>query len=283
MTSSEGRLVLREDAVPGVAVLTVNRPDKLNAMNKYVIDEIHRHLDDIERDDNVDVVVMTGSGEKAFVAGADIGELNRRIPYDGLIGTLQRLTSRIADFPLPTIAAVNGFAFGGGTELALACDIRIGSTSAQFALPETGIGVIPGAGGTQRLARIVGIGVALDVVLSGSRLKADRAYSLGLITNLVEPSELRDAMIEKAQQVQSRSPLANKLAKQVISRGFDLDRESGLLLERLAMSLAYSSDEKKEGTQAFLEKRTPDFHSVHHDRVVHRNHHAQSNDEESNK
>lgn len=174
MSEETLNLVLRED-LDGVSVLTINRPEKFNAMNKHVLQRVEEHLDQLATDDSIDVVVFTGAGEKAFVAGADIQELNRRLPYDGIIGTMQRLYDKIASFSKPTIAAVNGIAFGGGHELALACDIRVGSTNALFALPETGLGILPAAGGTQRLAKIVGIGVATDMIMSGARLKADRA------------------------------------------------------------------------------------------------------------
>lgn len=278
MSEDTATLVLRDDT-DGVAVLTVNRIDKFNAMNKSVLDRIEEHLAQIEHDDSIDVVIFTGAGDKAFVAGADIQELNRRVPYDGLIGGMQRLYEKVATYSKPTIAAVNGIAFGGGHELALACDIRIGSTNALFALPETGLGIIPAAGGTQRLAKIVGIGVATDLIMSGARLKAERAYQLGLITELVEPTELMDAAHKKAQRVRSKGPLALKLVKQVLQRGFDVDHETGMLLERLAQAVAYSSDEKAEGTSAFLEKRDPDYAAVHHERVSHRNHHAQFENE----
>ncbi|HEY4536521.1 MAG TPA: enoyl-CoA hydratase/isomerase family protein, partial [Enteractinococcus sp.] len=200
MSEETLNLVLRED-LDGVSVLTINRPEKFNAMNKHVLQRVEEHLDQLATDDSIDVVVFTGAGEKAFVAGADIQELNRRLPYDGIIGTMQRLYDKIASFSKPTIAAVNGIAFGGGHELALACDIRVGSTNALFALPETGLGILPAAGGTQRLAKIVGIGVATDMIMSGARLKADRAYELGLLTELVEPNELLEAAHEKAQRI----------------------------------------------------------------------------------
>lgn len=275
MSEETLNLVLRED-LDGVSVLTINRPEKFNAMNKHVLQRVEEHLDQLATDDSIDVVVFTGAGEKAFVAGADIQELNRRLPYDGIIGTMQRLYDKIASFSKPTIAAVNGIAFGGGHELALACDIRVGSTNALFALPETGLGILPAAGGTQRLAKIVGIGVATDMIMSGARLKADRAYELGLLTELVEPNELLEAAHEKAQRIRSKGPLALKLVKQVLQRGFDVDHETGMLLERLAQAVTYSSEEKAEGTSAFLEKREADYAAVHHERVIHRNHHQQT-------
>lgn len=260
-TTETQNLVLRHDDA-GVSLLTINRPEAHNAMNKHVIARLQELLDEIEIDDSVDVVVFTGAGEKAFVAGADINELAVRKPVDALEAKMQKLYDRISQFPKPTIAAVNGYAFGGGHELALACDIRIASTNAQFALPETGLGIIPAAGGTQRLARVIGIGRASDMILSGRRLKAEQAFNAGLITELVEPEGLLEAAAELAHKVAARGILANKLAKLVINRGFDVDHETGMLLEQLAQGLAYSSAERHEGTKAFFGKRTPDFRAA---------------------
>lgn len=263
--SDNTQLVLREDT-DGVAVLTMNRPEQHNALNRHVQAEIRRHLDEIEADDTVDIVVLTGAGDKSFVAGADINELAVRTPIDGLAAMMQTLYDRIAAFPKPTIAAVNGFAFGGGHELALACDIRIGSTNAQFALPETGLGIIPAAGGTQRLAAIVGQGLAMDIMLTGRRINAQEALTSNLITYLVEPAELLDTAHSVAQRVRRKGPLAIRLVREVLKRGHKADPETGLLLERLAQAVIYSHPEKEEGTRAFQEKRHPDFHSVRHDR-----------------
>lgn len=265
-TDQKNLLVLREDH-DGVAVLTINRPEARNAMNRDVMTRIHRLLETVEDDDTVDVVMFTGSGDQAFVAGADINELAVRTPIDGLNAVMQRLYERIAGFSKPTVAAVNGYAFGGGHELALACDIRIGSTNAQFALPETGLGIIPAAGGTQRLAKIIGVGRAVDMMLTGRRLDAEDAYRAGLITELVEAQDLIEAGHATAQRIRGKGPLAIKLVKTVVQRGFDVDHETGVLLESLAQAVLYSTEEKAEGTRAFLEKRRPDFDSVRHDRA----------------
>lgn len=259
------RSVLRTDTA-GVAVLTINRPEFRNAMSKHVIYRINVCLDEIEVDDSVSVILFTGSGNDSFVAGADINELAVRTPVDGLAAVMQRLYDRIANFGKPTVAAVNGYAFGGGLELALACDIRIGSSNSEFALPETGLGIIPAAGGTQRLAKIVGLGRAVDMILTGRRLDAEQAYAAGLITEVVNPSDLLGTAQKTAQRISRKGPLAIRLVKKVVQRGFDVDHETGVLLESLAQAVIYSSEEKSEGTSAFLEKRRPDFDRVRHDR-----------------
>lgn len=258
-------LVLRTDS-EGVAVLTINRPDRHNALDKHVQEELHKLLDALSTDNSVDVVIFTGAGDQAFVAGADINELAVRTPVDGLDAKMQGLYDRIANFSKPSIAAVNGYAFGGGHELALACDIRIGSTQALFALPETGLGILPAAGGTQRLTALVGQGLALDMIITGRRLTAEEALQCSLITYLVQPEELLDTAHNVAQRIRRKGPLAVKLSREVVKRGLKVDTETGLLLERLAQSVLYSTEEKAEGTQAFQEKRRPDFHSVRHDR-----------------
>lgn len=250
-----------------IAVVTIDRPEVHNAMNTPVMMRLRAELDRLEQDETVDLVVVTGAGEKSFVAGADINELARRNPIDGLGATMQALYERVEQFPKPTIAAVNGYAFGGGNELAMACDIRVASTNARFALPETGLGIIPAAGATQRLARIVGIGRATDMILTGRRIKASEALDWGLVTEVAEPAVLMETVREIAGRVLSKGPLAIRLARTVIRRGFDVDHETGMLLERLAQSVIYSTDEKTEGTTAFLEGRTPDYSGVHHART----------------
>lgn len=258
-------IILREDT-DGVAVLTINRPQALNAMNRQVLDKLSALLSDIEADDNIDVLIFTGAGEKSFVAGADINELATRSVRDGLDARMQRLYGRVAEFSKPTIAAVNGYAFGGGNELALACDIRICSTNAQFALPETGLGIIPAAGGTQRLARLVGLGRAVDMILTGRRMDAATALTAGLVTEVAGNETVLELAHQNAQRIRTKGPLAIRLVKSVVTHGLDADANTGMLLETLAQSLLYGTAEKAEGTQAFIDKRTPDFRSVSQDR-----------------
>ena len=260
--SAENTDVLTVDVTDGIALVTVNRPEVRNAINATVLRAITETLAALAENEDVQVLVFTGAGDKAFVAGADINELAVRTPKDGLKATMQGVYEKVEQFPKPTIAAVNGYAFGGGHELALACDIRIASTNAQFALPETGLGIMPAAGGTQRLAKLVGLGRATEIVLTGRRVKADEALDMGLVTEVVEPDELLVTARETAQAIMAKGPLAIQLAKTVIRHGFDVDHQTGILLERLAQSVLYSSAEKAEGTTAFLEKRAPDFRTA---------------------
>ena len=260
--SAENTDVLTVDVTDGIALVTVNRPEVRNAINATVLRAITETLAELAENEDVQVLVFTGAGDKAFVAGADINELAVRTPKDGLKATMQGVYEKVEQFPKPTIAAVNGYAFGGGHELALACDIRVASTNAQFALPETGLGIMPAAGGTQRLAKLVGLGRATEIVLTGRRVKADEALDMGLVTEVVEPDELLVTARETAQAIMAKGPLAIQLAKTVIRHGFDVDHQTGILLERLAQSVLYSSAEKAEGTTAFLEKRAPDFRTA---------------------
>ena len=239
------------------AVVTINRPDAYNAMNRDVITQLSTTLDAIE-DSDATAMILTGAG-KSFVAGADIGELATRTPLEGLNPLLQRTLDRLAAFPIPTIAAINGYAFGGGAELALACDIRVGSTDAQFALPETGIGIIPAAGATQRMVNIVGLGLATDMILTGRRLDSEEALAAGLITYRVAPEELLPTAHKVAERIQCKGPIAIQLAREVLRHGHKSDHATGMLLERLAQSILYATEDKHEGTTAFTEKRNPEF------------------------
>lgn len=250
---------LRVEVEGGLGVVTIDRPAVRNALNSEVLAQIADALESLSADERVRVIVFTGAGEKAFVAGADINELATRTPVDGLRASMQRLYSAIEATEKPTIAAVNGYAFGGGLELALACDIRVASTNARFALPETGLGIIPAAGGTQRLARLIGVGRATEMILTGRRLTAEEALSAGLVTAVVDPERLLDEAQATAKKIMARGPLAVQLATAVIRHGFDADQATGMLLERLAQSVLYSTEEKAEGTRAFLEKRSPDY------------------------
>ena len=250
---------LLTDKQRGIGCIVVNRPDVRNAMNRRVMDDLRRALDEFREDDSIGVVVLRGAGEKAFVAGADIGELRERTARDGLAASMQRLYDEIEGYEKPTVAAVNGYALGGGLELAMACDIRIASENACFGLPETALSIIPGAGGTQRLARLVGKGRALEMILTGRALDAEEAWAIGLVTKVVPQAGLMDAARETAGQILSKGPLAVRLARLAVQTGLETDQKTGLVVERLAQALLYASEDKREGTSAFIEKRKPHF------------------------
>lgn len=243
----------------GIARLTLNRPAALNALNDQMLDEMRVALSAWERDPAVAVVIITGSGQRAFAAGADIAELAGKDPLEMALGSgMQEFFTWLAGYAKPTIAAVNGYAFGGGFELALSCDIRIASTTAKLGLPELSLGIIPGAGGTQRLSRIVGQGPALYYVLSGTPITADRALELNVISECLAPEALLERADELARTIQRQGPVAARLAKLAI-RDTQPGLETGLLVEKLAQAVLFSTAEKQEGMAAFLEKRPPNF------------------------
>lgn len=243
----------------GVGTITVNRPDKRNALSKTVLAEVTSVLDQWRDDDQVRAVIFTGTGEKAFVAGADISQLEHYDLAYGLAATMQKLFDTIEDFPKPTLAAINGVALGGGLELAMSCDIRIASDNAKVGLPETTLGVLPGAGGTQRLSRLVGKGRAVEMILTSRVIGASEALQYGLVTQVAPPEELLETVRGTVDTILSKGPLAIELSKMVIKNGAETDQRTGLLLERLAQTLLYTTDDKQEGAQAFLAKRTPSF------------------------
>ena len=205
------------------------------------------------------MLVITGAGEAAFVSGADINDIRARGRDEGLAAINSSLFAEIERFPRPTIAAVNGYALGGGCELALACDIRIASETAKFGQPELGLGIIPGAGATQRLPRIVGLGWAKHLVLTGDIIDAKQALDIGLVTAVTPAGQLQIRARELAKRVLRQGPLAARLAKLALNASARVDLDSGLLIETLAQAICYSSDDKTEGTSAFLEKRKPKF------------------------
>ena len=243
----------------GVCLVTIDRPEVRNALSSQVLTDLTAVLDHVRDDDEVSVLVITGAGDKAFVAGADITQLQHYTPSTALESAMQRVFNSIEDFPKPTIAAVNGFALGGGCELAMACDIRIASGRSKFGLPETNLGVLPGAGGTQRLARLVGTGRAIEMILTGRFIDADEALRIGLVTSVVDPDALLDAAHETAATIAAKGPLAVRLAKLVVRTGMDTDQGTGLVVERLAQAVLYGSEDKTEGTAAFLGKRSAEF------------------------
>jgi len=240
-----------------VAILTFNRPEKMNALSEEVRVELLAHLERIATDDSVGVVVLTGAGDKAFVAGADIGEFEGRSPFDQRYAMRSpRIFDVMASYPKPVIAMINGYCLGGGCELVMSCDIRVASDRASFGQPEINLGLIPGGGGTQRMPRIVGTGQAMRLILSGDRIKAEEARQIGLADLVVPHDDLRQQTLELAQRIASKSPLTLKVAKEAIRASERMNVEEGILYERDLFCLCFSSEDKKEGVKAFLEKRT---------------------------
>jgi len=241
-----------------VAILTINRPDKMNALSEQVRVELLAALAEAERDEGVGVVVLTGAGEKAFIAGADIGEFAGRTPFDQRAAMrTPRIFDVMATFPKPVIAMINGFCLGGGCELAMSCDIRVASDRASFGQPEINLGLIPGGGGTQRMPRLIGLGQAMRLILSGDRIPVAEAKEIGLV-DLVFPHEaLREKTLELATRIAARSPLTLKVAKEAVRASERLAIEEGLMWERDLFCLCFSSADKQEGVEAFLAKRPP--------------------------
>lgn len=257
MTSTYQNLIVDDKA--GVALVTIDRPDVRNAISPEVQADLRSALAQLHDDDQVRVVVFTGAGSRAFVAGADIQRLRGYTSQTAMQSTMQRLFDDIEAFSKPTIAAVNGVALGGGCELAMACDIRIAAESARFGLPETNLGILPAAGGTQRLARLVGLGHALDMILTGRIVSASEALGMGLVSRVVPDADLLASAAEVAATIVSKGPLAIRLARLVVRTGVDVDQRSGLVVERLAQALLYDTEDKQEGVSAFLGKRSPTF------------------------
>lgn len=243
----------------GIGVITVDRPEARNALSLEVQHDLRVALQDAADDEAITCVVLTGASDKVFAAGADVNQLRNYTQHDGLTGRLQRLFDEIASFDKPTIAAINGYALGGGCELALACDLRIASARAKFGFPETGLSVIPGAGGTQRLSRLVGQGHALDLILSGRFVTADEAHAIGLVSRVVSPDALLTEAISLAETIGAKGPLATRLARIAVKSGLDTDLATGLTIERLAQALLHETKDKQEGITAMLEKRAPSF------------------------
>jgi enoyl-CoA hydratase len=250
---------IRVDIAESIATLTIDRPDVKNALNLETVRECQSALETLAANAEVGVLIITGGGETAFVSGADINDIRARGRDEGLAGINSSLFAAVERFPRPTIAAINGYALGGGCELALACDIRIASDTAKFGQPELGLGIIPGAGATQRLPRVIGMGRAKHLILTGDIIDARQALEIGLVSAVTPPGQLQIRAREMAKKILRQGPLAARLAKLALNASARVDLDSGLLIETLAQALCYGSDDKLEGTTAFLEKRKPKF------------------------
>jgi enoyl-CoA hydratase len=249
------------DVEGGVAWLTVNRPDKLNALNRAIVEEIARAARRAIEDPAVGVLVVTGQGEKAFVAGADIAEMAALDPRgaESFAHELQESFAVLERSPKPVVAAVNGFALGGGCELALACHVRIAADTARFGQPEVGLGLIPGAGGTQRLPRLIGQGRALDLILTGEVVDAADALRIGLVDRVVPAAELRATVAAYGAKLLTRSGIALSRALEAVLSGAGMALPDALRLEASLFGLGFATEDMREGTRAFLEKRKPRF------------------------
>lgn len=241
--------------------IIINRPNRLNALNAETIKELYSSFLSLREDADIRAVILTGSGEKAFVAGADINELAGLDQANGRDYALegQELTKLIENYRKPVIAAINGFALGGGTEIALACHVRIAAENAKMGQPEVKLGLIPGFGGTQRLARLVGKGKAMELILSGRMIDAQEALSMGLVNRVVPSADLMPACEELAREMMDNAPLALEFSIRAINEGLDKPLPEGLLHEAELFGSACSTEDSKEGTKAFLEKRKPNF------------------------
>ncbi len=250
---------LKVEVADGIATVTIDRPDVRNALRVETVEELRSALDEIRRRDDAGVVIFTGAGDKAFVSGRDVKDLLKLGRKDALEHRLSGLFREIELFEKVTIAAINGFALGGGLEFALACDIRIASENATLGLPETKLGIIPAAGGTQRLPRVVGLGVAKYMVLTGELVAAGRARDIGLVSEVHPLPQLIGKARELASKILERGPLATRLAKTVLNLAAQVPLDSGLQAERLSQAILFEGTEKVEGVNAFLEKRKPKF------------------------
>ena len=245
----------------GIGYVTINRPDKVNALNRKTMEELFECFQDIEKDDEVRAVILTGAGEKAFVGGADINELAVLTPVEGKEMSVrgQKILDMIEHLGKPVIGAINGYALGGGCELALACTLRVASENARLGQPEVKLGLMPGYGGTQRLPRLVGKGRALEILLSGEPISASEAYRIGLVNQVVAAPDLMATAEKLAQKIMANAPLAVKFALEAVDHGLEMPEAEGQFLEATLFALCCTTADMKEGTRAFLEKRPARF------------------------
>ena len=245
----------------GIATITFNRPEVLNALNGDLLKEFSHVLDEIAADEDISGLILTGAGEKAFVAGADIREFPtfNALKAKSFSETGHILMNKLQELPIPVIAAVNGFALGGGCEVALACDFIYASENAMFGLPEITLGIIPGFGGTQRLSRLIGMSMAKEMIFTGKMIPAAEAKNIGLANMVCSQEQLMDEVIKTAKTIASKGKVSVRAAKQAINNGMNVNLATGCSIEIDAFALCFTSPDAKEGTLAFLEKRKPDF------------------------
>ncbi len=244
-----------------ILYLTLNRPDVYNALSPEMWKDLNTAIDEARKDPEIRVIIITGAGDKALASGADIKELHSRYYMEQMKGTATLALRNLETLYKPVICAINGYALGGGCELAEACDIRIATKRSKFGQPETGLGIIPGAGGTQRLVRIVGVAKAKELIFTGKIITAEEAEKIGLVNQVTEDSReaLMEAAVAMAKMIVKKGPVALSMAKISITYGQDSSIETGLMMERLAQTIALSTEDRKEGTGAFIEKRKPEF------------------------
>lgn len=244
-----------------IALLTINRPQVLNALNEETLRELEAALDEIAADREIRVVIITGAGEKAFVAGADIAFMQNLTPLEAkrFARLGQTVFSKIENLPQPVIAAINGYALGGGCELAMACDIRVASTRAKLGQPEVNLGLIPGFGGTQRLTRLVNPGIAKEILFTADTYDAEAAKQMGLVNHVVPPEELMQFCKDMAARIAAKGPVAVQLCKEAVNDGLEMDLEKALIHEADLFGLVFATRDRAEGIAAFLAKRKPEF------------------------
>ena len=251
------RTEIREN---GLCILTISAPQSLNALNSTIIEELDHFCSTLDMN-KVRVLILTGDGDRSFVAGADISEMATKTPEEALLFGQKGAEAflKLEDLPIPTIAAVNGFALGGGCEIAMACDIRYASSKAKFGQPEVGLGIIPGFSGTYRLPKLIGQGMAKELIYSGRAIRADEALRIGLVNAVCEPEDLIPQCIRLAEQILKNAPLAVRKAKQCINQNYDLDRTEGLALENRLFAECFATEDQKNGMRAFLQKEQVEY------------------------
>lgn len=252
-SNEDGKILV--DKTDGIAVVTLNAPEKRNAIDREMVDGLHAALDDLLESDDVTVLILTGAGDKAFAAGADIAQLKERNAHDALAAINSVIFKRIEDFPWPSIAAIKGYALGGGCELAIACDLRVAGSSAKMGQPEVGLGIIPAAGGTYRLPRLVGLGIARELVYTGRIIDAQECLRIGLVNDVVADADVLSRAMEIAREIAGRGRLAIRLAKASMNALARPGEAAALSLESIAQAVLFESDDKHQRMEAFLNRK----------------------------